>query len=239
MDADLPATSPARMRRASWNRMQYRPLEGLRLRRHALQLRSPSRATCPRRPPSWATRSCGNRPLTAVYSAYFLYKLLEEAGLPPGVINMVPGHGPDVGDTVFASPHLAGLHFTGSTETFRRMWRTIGQNIDRYRAYPRIVGETGGKDFIVAHVSADPAGRRHGHRARQLRISGPEVLGGLARLSARYALAAHPRVSARPARRGEDGHGRGLHELHQRRHRHARPSTRSSATSKKPSRTRT
>jgi len=68
----------------------------------------------------------------------------------------VPGHGPDVGDTVFASPYLAGLHFTGSTDTFRRMWRTIGQNIERYHAYPRIVGETGGKDFIVAHASADP-----------------------------------------------------------------------------------
>jgi 1-pyrroline-5-carboxylate dehydrogenase len=92
---------------------------------------------------------------SSVYSAYFTYRLLEAAGLPPGVINMVPGHGPAIGDPVFASPHLAGLHFTGSTGTFQHMWRTIGQNIASYRTYPRIVGETGGKDFIIAHPSAD------------------------------------------------------------------------------------
>src|SRR5690606_7418573 len=71
-----------------------------------------------------------------------------------GVINMLPGEGPDVGDPVFASPHLAGLHFTGSTRTFQHMWRAIGANIENYRSYPRIVGVTGGKDFIVAHPSA-------------------------------------------------------------------------------------
>jgi 1-pyrroline-5-carboxylate dehydrogenase len=81
--------------------------------------------------------------------------LLEEAGMPPGVVNMLPGDGPDVGDPVMASEHLAGLHFTGSTGTFNHLWRTVGQNLDHYRTYPRIVGETGGKDFIVAHESAD------------------------------------------------------------------------------------
>ncbi|MEX0747814.1 MAG: aldehyde dehydrogenase family protein, partial [Rhodothermales bacterium] len=94
---------------------------------------------------------------TSLYSAYFLYRILEEAGLPPGVINMVPGHGPDIGNPVFASPHFGGLHFTGSTSTFQFMWKTIGKNIGSYRGYPRIVGETGGKDFIVAHSSANPA----------------------------------------------------------------------------------
>ena len=92
---------------------------------------------------------------TATYSAYFVYRLLEEAGLPPGVINMLPGDGPPIGDPVFASPHLAGLHFTGSTGTFQHMWQTIGRNLTTYRTYPRIVGETGGKDFILAHPSAD------------------------------------------------------------------------------------
>jgi 1-pyrroline-5-carboxylate dehydrogenase len=81
--------------------------------------------------------------------------LLEEAGLPPGVINMVPGAGAEVGDPVLASPQLAGIHFTGSTATFQAMWETVGRNIRRYHSYPRIVGETGGKDFVFAHPSAD------------------------------------------------------------------------------------
>jgi 1-pyrroline-5-carboxylate dehydrogenase len=82
-------------------------------------------------------------------------KLFEEAGLPPGVINFIPGSGAQVGDAVMASEHLAGVHFTGSTEVFHSIWQAVGQNIGRYRNYPRIVGETGGKDFIVAHPSAD------------------------------------------------------------------------------------
>ena len=93
---------------------------------------------------------------TAVYSAHFLLKLLEEAGLPPGVINLVAGSGSEVGDPVLAHPDLAGIHFTGSTAVFQNMWKTVGDNISRYHGYPRIVGETGGKDFIVAHPSADP-----------------------------------------------------------------------------------
>src|SRR5438034_369832 len=94
---------------------------------------------------------------TAAYSAYWTMKLLEEAGLPPGVINLVYGSGAEIGDAVLASEHLAGVHFTGSTEVFHSIWQTVGNNIDRYRNYPRIVGETGGKDFILAHASADPA----------------------------------------------------------------------------------
>jgi len=82
-------------------------------------------------------------------------ELLEAAGLPPSVINMVPGSGAAIGDPVLASPHLAGIHFTGSTSTFQGMWETVGRNIRRYRAYPRVVGETGGKDFVFAHASAE------------------------------------------------------------------------------------
>jgi 1-pyrroline-5-carboxylate dehydrogenase len=93
---------------------------------------------------------------SAVPSAFCILRLLEAAGLPPGVINLVPGNAAAVSDVVLNHPDLAGVHFTGSTEVFNSMWRTIGAQMDRYRSYPRIVGETGGKDFIVAHASADP-----------------------------------------------------------------------------------
>ena len=91
---------------------------------------------------------------SSVLSNYYLMKMFEEAGLPPGVISFVPGRGASVGNPVVASADLAGIHFTGSTPVFQDMWRTIGGNIDRYKTYPRIVGETGGKDFIFAHPSA-------------------------------------------------------------------------------------
>src|SRR5205085_352347 len=95
---------------------------------------------------------------TAAYSAHFLMKLFEAAGLPPGVINLVYGSGSEIGDPALASPDLAGVHFTGSTPVFQGMWKTIGANIATYRNYPRIVGETGGKDFIVAHPYDDAEG---------------------------------------------------------------------------------
>ena len=89
------------------------------------------------------------------YAAHLLMALLEEAGLPPGVINMVTGHGKTVSDVALADPDLAGIHFTGSTPVFQGIWKQIGESIASYKSYPRIVGETGGKDFIVAHPSAD------------------------------------------------------------------------------------
>jgi 1-pyrroline-5-carboxylate dehydrogenase len=92
---------------------------------------------------------------TAMLSAYYLMRLFQEAGLPDGVINLVYGSGATIGDAALSSPHLAGIHFTGSTPVFNSMWRTVASNMERYRNYPRIVGETGGKDFIVAHPSAD------------------------------------------------------------------------------------
>jgi 1-pyrroline-5-carboxylate dehydrogenase len=91
-----------------------------------------------------------------VYSNYFIFKIFEEAGLPPGVINFVPGNAAPISDVLLNHPDLAGIHFTGSTEVFQSMWRTVGANIGKYRNYPRLVGETGGKDFIVAHASAEP-----------------------------------------------------------------------------------
>jgi 1-pyrroline-5-carboxylate dehydrogenase len=93
---------------------------------------------------------------TAQLSAHYTMRLLETAGLPPGVINMVTGDGIAVSEVVLADPDLAGIHFTGSTATFQLLWRTVGENIGRYRGYPRLVGETGGKDFVIAHPSAEP-----------------------------------------------------------------------------------
>jgi len=92
---------------------------------------------------------------TQIYSAYVLMKVFKEAGLPDGVINLVYAPGPEVGEVIFNHKDFAGIHFTGSTGVFRHIWSTIGQNIAKYRSYPRIVGETGGKDFILAHPSAD------------------------------------------------------------------------------------
>jgi 1-pyrroline-5-carboxylate dehydrogenase len=146
---EQPVSSPG-----VWNRMEYRPLEGF------VFAISPFNFTAIGANLSTSPALMGDVVLwkpasTAVVSSYLTMKLLEEAGLPPGVINFVPGSGAAVGDPVLASEHLAGIHFTGSTEVFHSIWKTVGQNIDRYRNYPRIVGETGGKDFIVAHPSAD------------------------------------------------------------------------------------
>ena len=91
---------------------------------------------------------------TQVYSANLLMLVFKEAGLPDGVINLIYGDGPTIGDVVFNHRELSGLHFTGSTQVFRHMWKTIGMNIEKYRSYPRIVGETGGKDFVLVHPSA-------------------------------------------------------------------------------------
>lgn len=139
-----------------WNRLEYRPLEGF--------------VFCIT--PFNFTAIAGNLPASAammgnvcvwkpadsqIYSAHTIMDILREAGLPDGVINLVTVDGPDAGEVVFNHRDFAGLHFTGSTGVFRHLWKTIGQNIDKYRSYPRIVGETGGKDFIVAHKSSTPA----------------------------------------------------------------------------------
>jgi 1-pyrroline-5-carboxylate dehydrogenase len=137
-----------------WNRMEYRPLEGFvfavtPFNFTAIAGNLPASAALMGNTVVWKPAS------TAAVSAHFLMKLWEEAGLPPGVINLVYGSGAAVGDPALASEHLAGIHFTGSTPVFQGMWKTVGENIGRYRNYPRLVGETGGKDFIVAHPSAD------------------------------------------------------------------------------------
>ncbi len=138
------------------NRMDYRPLEGFVLALPPFNFTS-ILCNLPTAPAIMGCAVLWKPASTAVYSSWWFYQLLREAGLPDGVINFVPGDGASVGPVAAASEHLAGLHFTGSAQTFQSLWQTIGQNIVRYRSYPRIVGETGGKDFVVAHASADPA----------------------------------------------------------------------------------
>jgi 1-pyrroline-5-carboxylate dehydrogenase len=138
-----------------WNRLEYRPLEGF------VFAVSPFNFTAIGANLTTSPAMLGNtivwKPAsTAAVSAWYTLLLLEEAGLPPGVINLVYGSGAEIGNAALASPELAGIHFTGSTAVFQGMWRTVGEQIDRYRSYPRLVGETGGKDFILAHPSADP-----------------------------------------------------------------------------------
>lgn len=147
--ADQPMSSPG-----VWNHVDYRPLEGFVFAVTPFNFTAIA-ANLPTAPALMGNTVIWKPAPNAMYAAHFVMELLEAAGLPPGVINMLPGDGPDVGDPVLANPDLAGIHFTGSTATFQHLWREVGNNIDRYRSYPRMVGETGGKDFIFAHASAD------------------------------------------------------------------------------------
>ena len=140
----------------TWNRLEHRALEGFVFAVTPFNFTSIG-GNLPTAPAILGNTVVWKPASTALYSAHFIMEILEAAGLPPGVINMVPGAGAEVGDPALASPGLAGIHFTGSTATFQGMWETVGRNIRRYRAYPRIVGETGGKDFVFAHASADVA----------------------------------------------------------------------------------
>lgn len=139
---------------AAWNRLEHRPLDGFVLAIAPFNFTSIA-LNLPTAPALMGNTVLWKPARTSALSCWHLYLLLEEAGLPPGVINMVHGRGVDVGKLVLPDPHLAGIHFTGSTGVFQQMWKTVGDNIETYRQYPRIVGETGGKDFIFAHPSAD------------------------------------------------------------------------------------
>ena len=147
--SEQPVSSPG-----VWNRMEYRPLEGF------VFAVSPFNFTAIGGNLTGSPALMGNTVVwkpasTAALSAHYTLQILRAAGLPDGVINVVYGSGATIGDAALASPELAGIHFTGSTPVFQSMWKTVGDNIAGYRNYPRIVGETGGKDFIVAHASAD------------------------------------------------------------------------------------
>ncbi|HKZ30894.1 MAG TPA: L-glutamate gamma-semialdehyde dehydrogenase [Vicinamibacteria bacterium] len=138
-----------------WNQLDYRPLEGFVYAVTPFNFTSIA-GNLPTAPALMGNTVVWKPASAAIPSAFAIIKLLEAAGLPPGVINFVPGNAAVVSDVALNHRDLAGVHFTGSTEVFNSMWRTIGAHMDRYRSYPRIVGETGGKDFIVAHASADP-----------------------------------------------------------------------------------
>jgi 1-pyrroline-5-carboxylate dehydrogenase len=146
---DQPLSSPG-----MWNRLEYRPLEGYIFAVTPFNFTSIA-GNLPTSPAMIGNVALWKPASSSVYSGYYLMKLFEEAGLPKGVINFVPGSGGEVGTPAMSSPYLAGIHFTGSTGVFQNMWKTIADNLKSMHYYPRIVGETGGKDFIFAHNSAD------------------------------------------------------------------------------------
>ncbi|WP_067474750.1 L-glutamate gamma-semialdehyde dehydrogenase [Nocardia amamiensis] len=148
--AEQPISAPG-----VWNKVDYRPLEGFVYAITPFNF-SAIAGNLPTAPALMGNTVVWKPAVTQSVAAYWTMKLLEAAGLPPGVINMVHGAGPEVSEVALADRRLAGIHFTGSTATFQHLWRTVGTNIDRYDTYPRLVGETGGKDFVVAHSSADP-----------------------------------------------------------------------------------
>jgi 1-pyrroline-5-carboxylate dehydrogenase len=137
-----------------WDRIDHRPLEGFIFAVTPFNFVSIN-GNLPTAPVIMGNVTVWKPASTAVYTSHLIMKILREAGLPKGVINLVFARGAAIGNTVLRNKHLAGIHFTGSTATFQSMWKTVGENIANYRSYPRIVGETGGKDFIVAHNSSD------------------------------------------------------------------------------------
>ncbi len=137
-----------------WNKLEYRPLEGFVFAVTPFNFTAIA-GNLPTAPAMMGNTVVWKPASTSVYSGYFLMKLLEEAGLPEGVINFIPGSGPVIGNAVLSHPDLGGVHFTGSTRVFQDMWKSIGNNIGKYNSYPRIVGETGGKDFLIAHSDCD------------------------------------------------------------------------------------
>jgi 1-pyrroline-5-carboxylate dehydrogenase len=140
---------------SAWNQLDYRPLEGVVYAVTPFNFTSIA-GNLPTAPALMGNAVVWKPASSALLSAHYILALLEAAGLPAGVINLVPGDAAQISNVMLSSPHLAGIHFTGSTAVFNGMWKTVGERIASYRSYPRLVGETGGKDFIVAHASADP-----------------------------------------------------------------------------------
>jgi 1-pyrroline-5-carboxylate dehydrogenase len=145
---EQPVSSPGQ-----WNRMEYRPLEGFVVAITPFNFTSIA-GNLPTAPALMGNTVVWKPATTQLLAAHTIMELLEAAGLPPGVINMVAGPGAAVSEAAVNHPELAGIHFTGSTDTFQHLWSTVSDNLDMYRTYPRLVGETGGKDFVLAHRSA-------------------------------------------------------------------------------------
>ena len=152
--SEIYAQQPPENSPGVWNQLEYRPLEGFIFALSPFNFTSIAANLCSA--PAMMGNTIVWKPAeTQIYSAQVIMELYKEAGLPDGVINLVYVDGPTTGDIIFNHKDFAGIHFTGSTGVFRQIWKTIGNNIDKYRSYPRIVGETGGKDFVMVHASAD------------------------------------------------------------------------------------
>jgi 1-pyrroline-5-carboxylate dehydrogenase len=152
--SEIYAQQPPENSPGVWNQLEYRPLEGFVFALSPFNFTSIAANLCSA--PAMMGNTVVWKPAeTQIYSAQVIMELYKEAGLPDGVINLVYVDGPTTGDVIFSHSDFAGIHFTGSTKVFRHIWKTVGNNIDKYRSYPRIVGETGGKDFVMVHASAD------------------------------------------------------------------------------------
>lgn len=150
MYQDQPVSAPN-----IWNRMEYRPLEGFIFAITPFNFTAIA-GNLPSAPAMLGNTVVWKPAETQIYAANLIMEILEEAGLPDGVINLLMVDGPVAGDIIFEHPDFAGLHFTGSTKVFQHLWATIGKNISKYKTYPRVVGETGGKDFMLVHPTSDP-----------------------------------------------------------------------------------
>src|SRR6058998_109924 len=148
--AEQPLSAPG-----AWNQLDHRPLEGFVYAITPFNFTSIG-GNLPTAPAIMGCTVVWKPAATAVYSNYYVLKVLEAAGLPPGVVNFVPGPSAQISEAILADRHLGGIHFTGSTEVFQSLWKQVAQNLTGYADYPRLVGETGGKDFILAHTSAEP-----------------------------------------------------------------------------------
>ena len=201
-----------------WNRLEYRPLEGF------VFAVSPFNFTAIGGNLSGSPALMGNTVVwkpasTAALSAHYTLQILREAGLPDGVINIVYGSGATIGDAALASPELAGIHFTGSTPVFQSMWKTVGDTIASYRNYPRIVGETGGKDFIVAHPSADVDEVATAIVRGSFEYQGQKCSAASRVYAPKSMWPGAARAARGPGRRAPHGRRRRLLQLHGRRHR--------------------
>ena len=204
-----------------WNRTDHRPLEGF------VYAITPFNFTAiagnlPTAPALMGNTVVWKPSPTQQLAASLTMELLEEAGMPPGVINMLPGDGLEVSKVALAHPDLAGIHFTGSTPTFQHLWRTVGENIASYRSYPRIVGETGGKDFVLAHPSADPDVVRTALIRGAFEFQGQKCSAASRAYVARSVWDRMKELVPRGGRGAADGRRHRLLQLHGRGHRRAR-----------------
>jgi len=208
--AEQPISSPG-----VWNRFDHRPLEGFVLAITPFNFTAIA-GNLPTAPALMGNTAIWKPAPTQQLAAHYTMRLLEEAGLPPGVINMVTGDGHAVSEAALVHRDLAGIHFTGSTGTFGHLWRTVTENLATYRAYPRLVGETGGKDFVIAHPSADIDVLRTALIRGAFEFQGQKCSAAFSGVPAALALGAHARRLHRGGERSAHGGSHRLLELPQR-----------------------